>query len=246
MPDNRDQAFSVPAKRVLDKASIIQGFAKGLEYGHKHVEPYLHYEFRPFSHELYSQLLGHLPDDSVYSELKHGDAIRPDGTSARLVLPISKASLSKMSGDLRDFWEEFASIICCDEIRELFLKRFEAELFKRFQCPLSEIPAIPKFMLMRDLASYKINIHHDIEWKTLTTQYYLPDDDSQFDLGTSIYKRDPDGKFVETHKMDFMPGNSYCFAVSKYSWHGVKPVGEIPRPRNSMMLIYFRDEGHDY
>jgi hypothetical protein len=230
----------------LDKDSIVGSFESALRLGRKYENPYLHYEFRPFSWGLYKEMLFHLPDDQGYFELKHADAMRPDGTSARRVLPLArKETVAKLPPDQRAFWSELNASLCCAEIRDLFLEAFEGPLLQRFKCPLSEIPAIPKLMLMRDMASYKINIHHDIEWKTVTTQYYLPPDHEQQHLGTSIYRREQDGTFTETHRMDFTPGNAYCFAVSKQSWHAVKPVGEISRPRNSMMLIYFGKDGQD-
>jgi hypothetical protein len=244
-----DTILSKPSSDVadyLDKARIIDNFQKSLNQSCRFSEPYLHYQFRPFSHELYAEILRQLPDNSAYTELRHGDAIRPDGTSARLVLPFRNDMMKGLTSDQKEFWNHLKSVMCSVEIKEMFLERLEPELFKRFNCPLNEVPAIPKLMLMRDLAQYKINIHHDIEWKTITTQYYLPEDESQRNLGTGIYKRYDDGKFVETHKMDFSPGNAYAFAVSKTSWHGVRPVGEIAKPRNSLMLIYFGREGYDY
>ena len=234
------------ARNVLDKHAIIDGFDNALERGKRYAEPFLHYQFRPFSDELYSAILKYLPEDRFFIELLHGDAMRPDGTSSRLVLPIQKKMISGLDRESYDFWLELSAIMCAPELRDIFKARLESDLRRRFECSLEQIPAIPKLMLVRDFSSYKINIHHDIDWKTITTQYYLPCSDGQRHLGTAIYMRKPDGEFVQTHKIDFLPGNAYCFAVSDNSWHAVEPVGEIPRPRNSMMLIYFRDEGHDY
>jgi len=241
-----DGLKNILPRNSLNKHAIIDGFASSLASGEKYTEPFLHYQFRPFSDELYTTILKHLPEDRFFVELRHSDAIRPDGTSSRLVLPLQKKMMSKLNPEQRDFWSELDAIMCARELRDIFKGRLEPELRRRFKCSLDQVPAIPRLMLIRDFPSYKINIHPDIEWKTITTQYYLPWDDSQRHLGTSIYMRQPDGHFVETHKMDFLPGNAYCFAVSGQSWHAVESVGEIPRPRNSMMLIYFRDKGHDY
>jgi hypothetical protein len=234
------------ARNSLDRHAIIDGFVNALERGKRYTEPFLHYQFRPFSDDLYATILKHLPDDRFFIELRHGDAIRPDGTTSRLVLPIQEDAISRLSPEQRDFWREFSAIMCAPELGGIFKGRLEPELRRRFKCSLDQIPAIPKLVLIRDFSSYKINIHPDIGWKTITTQYYLPGDDSQRHLGTAIYMRRPDGDFAQTHKIDFLPGNAYCFAVSDNSWHAVEPVGEIPRPRNSMMLTYFRDKGHDY
>lgn len=238
--------LAISEKNVLDRDSVIDGFYKAIQFGRRRAAPYLHFEFRPFSPALYAEMIRNLPDNSAYMELKHAEAMRPDGTSSRLVLPFKDEALLPLPAEQREFWSELKSIMCGDEIRQLFLESFESELVARFELPISDVPAIPKLMLMRDLAAYKINIHHDIHWKTITTQYYLPSDESQVHLGTGIYERRGPGDFVRTHKIEFAPGNSYAFAVSKNSWHAVEPVGDIPKPRNSMMMIYFREPGYDY
>ena len=190
----------------LSKDAIVQNFRDALDRSCRFAEPYLHYQYRPFSDGLYAELLRFLPEDFAYTELRHGDAIRPDGTSARLVLPFRKDMMTKLNPEQKDFWNHISSVMCGAEIKQMFLERLEPELLKRFNCPLSEVPAIPKLMLMRDLAQYKINIHHDIEWKTITTQYYLPDDDSQRNLGTGIYKRYDGGKICRKRiKWIFLP-----------------------------------------
>jgi len=192
--------------------------------------------------------LSHLPSDDDYMDLKHGDAMLPNGRSSRRVFPLKESRIrSLLSGETKDFWMEMIDILSDDALRDIFKGAFESELNKRFAgIPLSEIPAIPVPMLMRDFASYKINIHHDINTKVITTQYYLPSNDRQKHLGTSIYARGADGKFNLARKLEFTPGNSYSFSVSRYSWHAVDPMDESDGPRDSMMLIYFRVPGIDY
>jgi hypothetical protein len=193
-------------------------------------------------------LLDHLPEDEDYMDLKHGDAMLPNGRSARLVFPLKQDRVrNKLTGERREFWLEMIDIFTDEKLRDIFKGAFEPELKKRFNdMPLSEVPALPVPMLMRDIANYRISIHHDIDTKVITTQYYLPRDHSQEHLGTNIYRRNPDGGFALARKMDFSPGVSYAFAVSKHSWHAVDKMGENEGIRNSMMLIYFRVPGIDY
>ena len=232
---------------MLDRLKILDRFAVALDEGKRYDEPYLLYNFLPFSEQLYSEILANLPADSAYMPLKHGDALRPDGTYARLVFPLKPERVrAHLSGETRDFWLEFSDILRDDRLRDMFKRAFESELKKRFNLPLEEVPALPVPMLMRDLTQYKISIHHDIDTKVITTQYYLPGDESQRHLGTNIYRQSPAGKFELVRKMEFVPRAAYCFAVSKYSWHSVDPMGEGEAPRNSLMLIYFRVPGIDY
>jgi len=231
---------------VLSRDAIIANFHKALEFGRRRETPYLHYEFQPFSSDLYAAMLDHLPEDASYVEMKHPEAIRPDGTSSRLALPFTPDMIRRLPAEKREFWSELRNVLCGDEIRDLFIRAFEPELVKRFGRPASEVAALPKLMLMRDLSAYKISVHHDAVWKTITTQYYLPADESQKHIGTGIYERRGPADFHRTHQIDFVPGNAYAFSVSNYSWHGVEPIGETLRPRNSMMLVYFNEPGREY
>ena len=233
---------------MLNKAAIIDGFGDALETGRRYTRPYLLYNFRPFSAELYQQLLAHLPDDDVYMDLQHPDAMLPNRRSARLVFPLTEARIrEKLTGEKREFWLEIIDILRDDRLRDIFKGALEPELKKRFgSIPLSDIPALPVPMLMRDHAFYKISIHPDINTKVMTTQYYLPSDSSQRHLGTSIYRRTLMKKFELVRKLEFTPGEAYAFAVSTYSWHAVDPISETDGPRNSLMLIYFRLPGIEY
>jgi hypothetical protein len=233
---------------VIDKSVIIDGFGDALESGMRFDKPFCLYNFRPFTPALYDQILANLPDDGSYMELVHPDAMLPDKKSARLVFPLrEKLIREKLTGEQRDFWLEMTNVLCDDKLRDLFKRAFEPQLKKRFGAiPLSEIPALPVPMLMRDFAFYKIRIHPDIDTKVITTQYYLPCDRSQSHLGTSIYRRTLLKKFELVRKLEFLPGSSYAFAVSRDSWHAVDPMNEIESPRNSLMLIYFRLPGIDY
>jgi hypothetical protein len=239
--------FGLKLPTMLDKSEIIDRFQNALESATLYNDPYLLYSFSPFSEELYSRIIHSLPPDDAYMELKHGDARRPDGSYARLVLPLKEERIRQsFTGEARDFWLELIDILRDPRLRDLFMKAFEPELRKRFGTPLSEITALPVPMLMRDLPGYRISIHHDIDTKVITTQYYLPVDDSQKHLGTGIYRRNSDNKFELVRRMEFVPGAAYGFAVSGYSWHAVDPMSVREAPRNSLMLIYFRIPGIDY
>lgn len=233
---------------MINKTTIIDRFGDALDMGTRFDQPFPLYSFRPFSAELYEQILANLPDDKAYMDLVHPDAMLPNQRSARLVFPLQESRVrEKLTGEQRDFWLEMIDVLRDNKLRDIFKRAFEGELKKRFGAiPLAEIPALPVPMLLRDLAFYKINIHPDIDTKVMTTQYYLPRDMSQSHLGTSIYRTNMMKKFELVRKLEFMPGASYAFAVSKYSWHAVDPVSAADGPRNSLMLTYFRIPGVDY
>ena len=80
---------------------------------------------------------------------------------------------------------------------------------------------------------------------------YLPRDESQRDLGTSLYKVRPslkalqskDGWFTEVKRFPFLPNSGFAFAVSnswkKKSWHGRERLREDAGVRNSLVTTFY-------
>ena len=88
----------------------------------------------------------------------------------------------------------------------------------------------------------------------MTTQLYLPADESQREFGTTLYKRSLKGRIIrELNKISstkrrefeqlktfpFLPNSGYAFIVGKKSWHGREPVPEGLGSRFSLMNIYY-------
>lgn len=63
--------------------------------------------------------------------------------------------------------------------------------------------------------------------------------------GTSFFRREArEGgidEYHETHRVPFEPNTGYAFAVNESSWHGVTPPLPEGRPRNSLMLVYYKE-----
>jgi hypothetical protein len=232
---------------ILDKHAIAENVANALRFGQRYTEPYLMYQYSPFSPALYAELVRHLPeDDSQWVASSHPDAIMPSGKRVRFLLPLTAPRLTKVKPETRDFWLEFAEAFRSDELRDVYKEFLEPDLKKRWTCPLSEIVALPKPCLMRDYPGYSIRPHPDSSTKVMTTQYYLPADESQSHLGTSFYIRKGPGNYETVRKAEFLPNRAYCFAVGDKSFHGVEVVSEKEKARNSLIMIYFKEEGHEY
>ena len=232
---------------MLDKHAMAERLDAALAGGQKFTDPFLMYMYSPFAPELYDELLTHLPDDDAqWLPSFHPDAILPDGRHVRYLLPLTAARMDKVNTASREFWLEFANAFGSAEVRDVYKRYLEPELKQRWKTPLSEIVAIPKPCLMRDYTGYSIRPHPDSATKVMTTQYYLPSDDSQIDLGTSFYIRRGPGDYKTVRKANFLPNQAYCFAVGDKSFHGVGVVPESKKPRDSLIMIYFREEGHEY
>ena len=203
-------------------------------------DPFVHLRLTSvFPESVYRSLLTHLPDTQHYQELRHADAIQPDGKSARLRFAFGDKDLAALPPEQRRFWQRVLQALRDPALEKAFREKLKAGLHERFRDSLIEIVLRPVPELIRDLTSYRIGAHTDIFKKVITTQFYLPEDDSQEPLGTSFYKRRSEGQFETTHRMPFLPATGYAFAVNSRSWHGVDTLPVLTNPRNSLMLTYY-------
>ena len=114
----------------------------------------------------------------------------------------------------------------------------------------------PRPVVYADLDGYAIKPHPDTRRKVLTMQIYLPEDETQRDLGTTIYKISPMGVFawksyglVKDKTLPFLPNTGYAFVVIhpaysllKSSWHGREAISvPVERPRLSILNTYYRE-----
>ncbi len=191
----------------------------------------------------YRMVVGALPPDRYYRELRHSDALLPDGRSARLQFPLLPSNIARLPDGLRQTWTAIAAAVTSPPVVDAWRHRFAAALERTTGRPVQRIRLRPYATLFRDLGGYRISIHPDSPRKAITVQLYLPADDSQLHLGTLFHRRRDDGSFVIAKAMRFAPNTGYAFAVTPTSYHSVDPMRLGDRPRNSMMVIISYDRG---
>ena len=203
-------------------------------------EPFVHLRLESvFPAEIYRSMLEKLPEDSAYHELRHRDAIQPDGRSARLRFGFGAEEMGRLPAPHRAFWLNIFSALQDRRVEAAFLNALKEGFRHRFGEVSDKVVLRPVIELIRDLPGYRIGVHTDIFQKAITVQFYLPADASQKELGTTYYRRAAGGGFAEFEKMEFMPATGHAFAVHDHSFHGVDtpiPPGEA---RNSLMLTYY-------
>lgn len=192
-----------------------------------------------FDDAFYQQLLDNLPDHRHYKELRHPHCLQPDGSYARLEMVLTPDTISKLPASQRAVWQQCYDTLASDEVKRLFLKKFEHALTKRFRS-LKNLPIYPEIVILCDLVGYRIGIHSDTTEKLVTMQCYLPEDASQQSLGTRFHRRNLFKRFRLAKKMQFLPNSGYAFPVMHNSWHSVDLVGKIEKPRYSLMLNYYK------
>jgi hypothetical protein len=228
-----EQAGQYLSERILNTPLISQPF------GHLELES-------PFDPALYPEILENLPALGYYRELKHYDAMLPDGRSARLKFDLLPANIERLPGSQKAFWKEMARQMHSPLIKSAYMKKFMDPLQRVRGKSIDKIKINSFPVLFKDVAGYKILIHPDSAKKALTTQYYLPEDESQLHLGTLFHEKLENGSFSEGKVRPFAPNSGYAFAVTPHSWHSVRQMGSDDKPRNSLMNIFYYDRGWVY
>lgn len=198
---------------------------------------------QPFSATLYDEALRRLPPTSVYHELRHRDAILPNGRSSRMKLELGSIDqLRGLKTADREFWQRIHAAFADESLADTLFRKFSSTLTRRF--PEGMPPVIADVMLLRDFPGYHISVHPDVPRKLLTLQIYLPRNDARPHLGTRFYQK-VRRQFVEATMIPFYRNSGYAFAVvpragfgCRKSWHAVEPLAATDEPRDSLMVVY--------
>lgn len=228
----------------MSSEEILNHLIKAVRAAPIAAEPFDHLQLDAvFPPSCYPDIIANLPETRYYGELQHSDARLPNGRSARRKLELRPAHLRRLPEPQRKIWSAVMSAFNAPELEAAYKARFSDALEERFQRPALDLKLHPAAMLLRDLGGYKISIHCDTFRKAITTQYYLPRDASQLHLGTTFHEKNHDGAFVERKTLEFAPNSGYGFAVVAESWHSVRQMKSEDGERDSLMLIYYADQG---
>lgn len=236
MPEHT--AISLDAQPIpLDE----QAFIASIDRAPLESQPCDHISLRDlFPPAFYRQLLDSVPPVKYFHELRHRDAIQPDGTSARLRLYLYPEQLWFLPAALRARWAPLAHLLMSKTLEDAFKRKFQSALEARFGCSIDRLRFYPIPIIVRDLPGYRIGIHADVPKKAITVQFYLPRDESQKHLGT-VFHDGPTGEAaLRTRKMQFLPASGYAFPVQmEESWHSAETTTPADGERMSIMLTYY-------
>jgi len=236
---NRETA--VRSGSVSALTSVEQQLIAGVDRADLRHQPFDHvYMDQVLDPGSYAALLAAMPDRRFYHDLRHRDALRKDGTSTRLRLYLYPELLLRLPAEFRRVWLPMARALCSRELELAFKRKFRSALEERFGKPVERIGLYPIPILLRDQPGYKISIHSDVATKAITTQYYLPANESQRHIGTIFHESDKGAGAEKTTQMPFLPASGYAFPVSlTKSWHSAAQTTEADGERVTMMVTYY-------
>ena len=214
-----------------------------------------------FPADSYSLILNNLPELQEYGHGKHGDARISEYESTRRQIKLG-SKLELMHPVFTDVYNTLSS----KEVQTVVMEKLKDQLFSRFKTPIEEIECTPDITLVRDIGGYKIRPHPDTYDRSVTFQIYLPNDNSNIDCGTELYRETTRSDSAQPHrqkgilgtfntimqnvtgekkklnfelvkKMEFSPNLAYMFSVHQNSWHGVQAIAPNV-VRDSIIIFY--------
>jgi len=137
---------------------------------------------------------------------------------------------------------------------QVMMQKFQPYVQSRFRGNLNGIKFYDEAYLVEDITNYNIGPHTDSPVKVITLLFYLPKDESQLHLGTSIYiPKDrnfrcgggphyPFEWFERMASMPFRPNSLFTFVKGDNSFHGVEPVRDADCKRWLLLFDVFMEQ----
>lgn len=207
--------------------------------------PYPHFYIPDvFPADFYRQIQQNLPDPQTMIPIE--EARQMKGCKERFVLGLDAKNLATLPADKQAFWSDLAGWMVGANFRSLILKKFQPFIDQRF-AGIDGVEFYDEALLVQDITNYSLGPHTDTPRKVVTLLFYLPPDDTQRHMGTSLYlPKDaeftcPGGphhdreKFVRLHTNPFAPNSMFAFFKTNNSFHGVEPVAD-PDCRRWLLL----------
>lgn len=210
-----------------------------------------------FPTEFYDRLLAHLPGDNGYIRLVDTDRVGGGYSPQRLVLPPHKLAQAPIDPDRRQFLAKLFETFTGEELGARILGKFQQIIFQRFLLPgetsVPSLSIIDEACLMRDLVDYELGPHTDSTRKLVSVLFYLPANDTQPDLGTSLYipkerrfacaggPHHPFDLFERVTTLPYKRNTLLAFPKTPQCFHGVERVARAD-VRRDLLLLDFKGE----
>lgn len=211
--------------------------------------PYPHMSFRNFWPEaFYRELQEKRPESGNFLQL--------NGENTRRYFSLFDGSCDAGDDERRTLWKLVSDVLASPELEAAMRKQLDEGLRIRFRASkeIWPVPMYPRPVLYEDYDGYRIKPHPDTRRKVLTMLIYMPEDDSQRELGTTLYRLSPKGLFswknfglAEDKTLPFLPNTGCAFVVIhptydffRTSWHGRDSISlDNTKPRFSILNTYY-------
>ncbi|PWJ83991.1 hypothetical protein C7441_107152 [Pseudaminobacter salicylatoxidans] len=225
---------------------LIAHAVASIEAADRFSKPFPHIFFRNFfPKDFYADMIKSIPTEGY-------DPIKDNGT--RMALRLYGDNVDKVDASVREMWAAVSAMLTSSEVENAIRNQLHEGLEIRARGDKVAGPdalrLVAKPVLYRDKDGYQIKPHPDTRKKVVTMQLYCPADESQHDLGTTLYQASLKGLVhvgsygLEPVKtLPFLPNVGYAFVVLKayhsllkMSWHG-RPKIHTPIEQQRITLL---------
>jgi hypothetical protein len=230
-------------------ASIVDHGEESLLSGAYFDRPYPHLTFEKFfADDVYRRLTTHWPELDRYVDL--------NGARTRKQFTLYDRTADAGDPERTELWRTVCDALSARPIEAALRERLHRgfEIRARGSDEDWPIPMFPQPVLYADFDGYAIKPHPDTRRKVLTMLIYMPDDDSQRELGTTVYKISPMSVLawktyglVKDKTFLFLPNTGCAFVVINpahsllhASWHGRAAISvDNAKPRMTILNAYY-------
>jgi hypothetical protein len=203
-----------------------------------------------FPDAYYRELIKYLPDNQYYKRIDEIGKVTAGSYKERSLFPLTAQLIEHLPVEHQIFWQTFLSKFSGEEFAKPLFQLFPRTLAPRFQTVNPAPRVVNTVELVRDHTNYTLGPHTDHPQKILSLLFYLSKDESQQEMGTSLFVprdphfHDPSGhhhsfdQFSLVATMPFKPNALFGFVRTNNSWHGVLPINQENIERNTLSFQY--------
>jgi hypothetical protein len=194
-----------------------------------------------FPDEFYKEILKNLPSYDRFHVFSETGRVNADYNRNRLFLSSLQEDLLRLDSKPRAFWQKLFAVVGSPEILNCLFEAFGPYLQARFATPGLGIAGGNfdvgmRVSLVRDRTGFELGPHTDSLSKILSGLFYLPADEKNIDLGTSMYVPSDREfrcigsqhygfeKFERVKTVAYKPNSFFMFIKTDASFHGVEKV----------------------
>lgn len=196
-----------------------------------------------FPADYYAAIQENFPPESLFQATKPGRTPNPRAILYRKQINLAH-ELDLLEEAKRPCWALMrAAIDHPDFVRAVFDK-FAGPMHARYGKDSLDVRI--RLEVLRDQAGFALGPHTDVPHKVFTGLFYMPKDDSQRDLGTSVFvpkqrnfadesgQQFPFNLFEEHERLPFIPNSMFMFMKTQNSFHGRYEIPPEATARNWM------------
>lgn len=219
--------------------SPLTHFTERLRSAKVEADPFTHYYVEGvFPEDYYEELLSHLPGSSVYENLYEVTTLKLDHFRHRYQRDLNDGWTNALPPELQPFWNSFNEWFLSPALSQAVLESFAGPLRARIGGKASWPEVSVEAQFIRHEAGYFLGPHSDLYTKLVVLLLYLPPDNRNEKLGTSLYRPKvegfscPDSKhysfdeFIRVKTAPYRPNSLLAFVRSDVSFHGLDPLTE--------------------